>query len=684
MGAPVSGARRSPGPGRAVAAVTAVTATYVYFLLFAQYGFLRLARERLVPGAGADLRPALAAMGVAGLLTSLAAARLLARRSPAALLGAGFGLGAVVAALAPLAGGETAFVAIGGAVGVALALITVPLATWLPALLAAPGAGLPLGLGVGLGTGLAYWICNLPPVFEGAPAVQATLSAGAALLGLGATRLAARTAGGPATVSEPGAGPARGLGDRDARGLAFAAVVLSFLALVWLDSAAFAVIQETAPLKAPTWGSPAHQLWMGAVHLLAAVLAGWAIDRGAFRGLLLAAFGLFTVAFTTLQSGAGPVAAAGPIYAVGISLYSVALVAFPGLVRERCGPGGGACARLVPRRWRAAALYGIAGWLGSALGVGMAQNLHAIPVPFLWAAGLLLAASWLASMPQLLHAARTLAPALAWASGAGLLALAAALPGGDLAPPATDPAGAVVARGRRVYVDEGCVNCHSQYVRPLAGDVARWGPHRPLDREQAPVLIGNRRQGPDLLNVGVRRSPTWQRLHLLSPRSLSPGSRMPSYAHLFAGDGQRGADLVAYLDSLGAPARAARHRQVQALSPWTAIPPPAGDPERGRRSFLSSCAPCHGPRGRGDGPLASELEGRALDLGKPGFWLVSWGAGGDTLEEGLARLIRWGLPGSDMPGHETLPDRELADLVAYVLSLPAAPWGAGVRAGGGR
>ena len=31
-------------------------------------------------------------------------------------------------------------------------------------------------------------------------------------------------------------------------------------------------------------------------------------------------------------------------------------------------------------------------------------------------------------------------------------------------------------RGRHVYIAEGCINCHSQYVRPNTTDVAMWGP----------------------------------------------------------------------------------------------------------------------------------------------------------------------------------------------------------------
>jgi len=113
----------------------------------------------------------------------------------------------------------------------------------------------------------------------------------------------------------------------------------------------------------------------------------------------------------------------------------------------------------------------------------------------------------------------------------------------------------LVRRGREVYVAEGCIHCHSQYVRPGTGDVEGWGPARPLQEleRQRPPLFGNRRQGPDLLNVGARRTPEWLRLQLQSPRSVVPGSRMPAYAHLFRAGRPEGEALLAYLLSLKPP-----------------------------------------------------------------------------------------------------------------------------------
>jgi cytochrome c oxidase cbb3-type subunit 2 len=110
----------------------------------------------------------------------------------------------------------------------------------------------------------------------------------------------------------------------------------------------------------------------------------------------------------------------------------------------------------------------------------------------------------------------------------------------------------LVAVGRQVYISEGCIHCHSQYVRPVGLDRELWGAPTLVDQAlgQAPVLIGNRRQGPDLANVALRRDEGWNRIHLIQPAVLTPGSRMPSYRYLFMDGDYRGAALLAYLNSL--------------------------------------------------------------------------------------------------------------------------------------
>jgi hypothetical protein len=99
--------------------------------------------------------------------------------------------------------------------------------------------------------------------------------------------------------------------------------------------------------------------------------------------------------------------------------------------------------------------------------------------------------------------------------------------------------------GRAVYVQEGCVYCHTQQVRPIVTDV-RLGPVSvPGDyAKETPVLIGVQRYGPDLMHVRARLNPEAVETRLQRPREDRPWSIMPDYDYLSAGDR---AALVAYL-----------------------------------------------------------------------------------------------------------------------------------------
>ncbi|MCS1409515.1 MAG: hypothetical protein M2R45_02697 [Verrucomicrobia subdivision 3 bacterium] len=118
---------------------------------------------------------------------------------------------------------------------------------------------------------------------------------------------------------------------------------------------------------------------------------------------------------------------------------------------------------------------------------------------------------------------------------------------------------------------------------PVGADIARgWGVRRTVGRDyllDQPVMLGSQRIGPDLSNIGNRRSDVnWHLVHLFQPRKVVEDSVMPSYAYLFEkrevrGEGDPGAlryegqlvtdnqgrqvmpraaakDLVAYLMSL--------------------------------------------------------------------------------------------------------------------------------------
>jgi len=105
------------------------------------------------------------------------------------------------------------------------------------------------------------------------------------------------------------------------------------------------------------------------------------------------------------------------------------------------------------------------------------------------------------------------------------------------------------ARGRVVYVREGCMWCHSQAVRPVMAD-SQLGPvSQPGDYYyDQPILVMTQRTGPDLTWVGLRYSPSWQNAHLLNPQAVAgAGSIMPRFNYLSDQDRH---DVVAYLMSL--------------------------------------------------------------------------------------------------------------------------------------
>ncbi|MCZ2439495.1 MAG: cytochrome-c oxidase, cbb3-type subunit II [Burkholderiales bacterium] len=88
--------------------------------------------------------------------------------------------------------------------------------------------------------------------------------------------------------------------------------------------------------------------------------------------------------------------------------------------------------------------------------------------------------------------------------------------------------------GRDIYIREGCVNCHSQMVRPFRSETLRYGSYSKAGEfvYDRPFLWGSKRTGPDLQRVGGKYSDEWHRIHLINPRDLVPESNMPAYAWL--------------------------------------------------------------------------------------------------------------------------------------------------------
>ncbi|MCR9060198.1 MAG: cytochrome-c oxidase, cbb3-type subunit II [Rhodobacteraceae bacterium] len=65
--------------------------------------------------------------------------------------------------------------------------------------------------------------------------------------------------------------------------------------------------------------------------------------------------------------------------------------------------------------------------------------------------------------------------------------------------------------GRDIYVREGCYLCHSQMIRPMRDELARYGNYS-LAAESMydhPFQWGSKRTGPDLARVGGKYSDAW-------------------------------------------------------------------------------------------------------------------------------------------------------------------------------
>lgn len=93
-------------------------------------------------------------------------------------------------------------------------------------------------------------------------------------------------------------------------------------------------------------------------------------------------------------------------------------------------------------------------------------------------------------------------------------------------------------QGRDIYVREGCYTCHSQMIRPFRSETERYGEYSKAGEfvYDHPFQWGSKRTGPDLHRVGGKYPDLWHYLHMSDPRSISPGSIMPSYGWLYEQD----------------------------------------------------------------------------------------------------------------------------------------------------
>jgi cytochrome c oxidase cbb3-type subunit 2 len=222
------------------------------------------------------------------------------------------------------------------------------------------------------------------------------------------------------------------------------------------------------------------------------------------------------------------------------------------------------------------------------------------------------------------------------------------------------PFTALQLAGRDLYQREGCVNCHTQTVRPLRTEVMRYGDYSKAGEffYDRPFLWGSKRTGPDLAREGGKRPDAWHLAHFENAQAVVPRSNMPPYGWMKANPLDAAA-VKAHMDALGLPytaqqiAELATRNEMDALVAYTqqlghavakkaaggfdlaAANPFGSSPQAiaaGAKLFADACAVCHGDEGHGGiGPsfVSGDFLGQK-GYGKDGDYFAIIAGGSDA------------------------------------------------------
>ncbi|MBA4372823.1 MAG: cytochrome-c oxidase [Thermodesulfovibrio sp.] len=262
------------------------------------------------------------------------------------------------------------------------------------------------------------------------------------------------------------------------------------------------------------------------------------------------------------------------------------------------------------------------------------------------------------------------------------------------------PFTALQLAGRDIYQREGCVNCHTQTVRPLKTEVLRYGEYSKAGEfaYDRPFLWGSKRTGPDLARIGGKYPDAWHYKHFEKPQGMFPQTNMPAYAflaknkldpaeveaHMKALDfpytieelsalgSKTDMDaLVAYMQVIGtavkktAPVAAAGGvKEVHFPNPLADNPQAIA---KGKDLYAKNCASCHGDNAKGDiGPslVDDEFFYEKGDMPDDDYFEVT----NNGTSEGYVEDGRTGKGG--MPGFkDSLSKDDIWSIVAYLRSI---------------
>ena len=242
-------------------------------------------------------------------------------------------------------------------------------------------------------------------------------------------------------------------------------------------------------------------------------------------------------------------------------------------------------------------------------------------------------------------------------------------------PASTNEVAQTTPRGIALYARH-CANCHGDLGDGAGVTAANLWP-RPR----------NFREGRFRLVSTMSGIPTDDNL-LAVLRHGIPGSSMPDFKHLSEAELRA---LIEYVRALTFGGAVERFQQLveqgeiepeevyrranERCTPGPVLavpkqfpPPTPASIARGADVYAKTCASCHGPTGRGDGPQVSQLVNMDGSRARPRDLTLGRFKGGADPADVYARIML-GLPGSPMPASNTLPQEDILHLINYVLSL---------------
>lgn len=323
---------------------------YSYFLIYAQFGFLRYLEAFNDPQLIKSIMP----MMLVGALISGIVIRYKNVTRIKVYLCVGFLLAIIAALLPAYIKDVQGFYGVSFLIGFSLGILTILSTSSLYMHL----RYFEVIFVATLSTGASYLFCNIPWLHYNTSSVISMVVAGIGVLGLLNCILISW---------EEKRLPRQKVRKQDDR--QFYLVTLLFFVVLFIDAYSFYIIQNNAELMKYSWGD-GRCITQGLFHVFGAFLAYFFLSQKKIHYLLCVVMFLFCISIHRVGTEGSLIFAY--FYAIAIAMYSSAMISFPANFSDS----------FEKRKIVTTDLYLVAGWLGSGLGVVFADGKSVVSFDF--------------------------------------------------------------------------------------------------------------------------------------------------------------------------------------------------------------------------------------------------------------------------------------------------------------